>query len=65
MEPLVVVNLTAREKGLLKVVGEREIVASIKMLEGADSIDNAWLIEAVKEVYSQYYSRVCEYRRVL
>lgn len=59
-----IINLSAREKGLLKTVGVREVVVSLKLLPGADNLDNDWLMQAVKNVYMQYYSRVEEYRKM-
>ena len=51
----------AREFGVLKTIGNRDIVANAKLLEGADEADNVWLMEKVKQAYQQYYSRVQEY----
>lgn len=56
-----VINISAREKGLLKTTGNREVVASIKMIQGADNADDDWLMESVKNIYMQYYSRVADY----
>ena len=58
-----VVGLSATDKGVLKKVGERAIVASVKMLPGADQADNDWLMESVMAVYAQYYARVKEYSK--
>ena len=58
-----VVELSATDKGLLKKIGERAIVASVKMLPGADQADNHWLMESIMTVYAQYYARVKEYRK--
>ena len=49
------------DRGILKTVGDREVVVSIKLIQGADSADNEWLSEAIRNVYMQYYSRVSEY----
>lgn len=53
----------AREFGVLKTIGNRDIVANAKLLEGADEADNVWLMEKVKQAYQQYYSRVQEYNK--
>lgn len=58
-----VVGLSATDKGLLKKVGERAVVASVKMLPGADHVDNEWVMEAVMAIYAQYYARVKEYSK--
>ena len=58
-----IVGLSATDKGLLKKVGERAVVMSVKMLPSADQQDNDRLMEAVKDAYMQYYSRVKEYSR--
>ena len=58
-----VVGLSATDKGLLKKVGERAVVASVKMLPGADYADNEWVMEAIMAVYAQYYARVKEYSK--
>ena len=59
-----IINISAGEKGILKTVGNREVVLSVKVLPGSDSSDNDWMIEALRAVYMQYYSRVAEYRDV-
>ena len=56
-------TLGVREFGVLKTIGNRDIVASVKLLAGADEADNVWLMEKVKQVYQQYYSRVQEYHK--
>ena len=61
-QDFMIVNLTNREVGVLKTVGERECVATVKLVEGADEADNMWLIEQVKILYQQYYTRVGEYK---
>ena len=53
----------AREFGVLKTIGDRDIVASAKLLAGADEADNVWLMEKVRQAYQQYYSRVQEYSK--
>jgi hypothetical protein len=58
------VNLSAKEAGVLKTVGERAIVVSIHLMDGADEADNAWLMEQARLLYQQYYSRVSEYKEV-
>ena len=62
-EAFQILTLSARDRGLLKIVGEREVVASIRVLAQADSTDNDWLIEEVKNIYMRYYSRVCDYSK--
>lgn len=57
-----IINISAGEKGILKTVGSREVVLSVKVLPGSDSSDNDWLMKALMAVYMQYYSRVAEYR---
>ena len=59
-----IINLSAKEKGILKTVGDREVVSTVKLLPGADNSDNEWLIESVWSIYMQYYSRVAEYRNM-
>lgn len=56
-------TLGVREFGVLKTIGNRDIVASVKLLAGADESDNVWLMEKVKQAYQQYYSRVQEYHK--
>lgn len=53
----------AREFGVLKTIGNRDIVANAKLLDGADEADNVWLMEKIKQAYQQYYSRVQEYHK--
>ena len=66
-EDFMLINLRgtqgAREFGVLKTIGNRDIVASVKLLAGADEADNVWLMEKVKQAYQQYYSRVQEYHK--
>lgn len=59
------VALTTGEKGLLKKVGAREVVVTVKHLPGADEADNLWLEEAIKNMYLQYYNRVKSYKEDL
>lgn len=56
-------TLSARDRGILKTVGEREVVVNVRVLADADSADNDWLMEEVKHVYMRYYSRVCDYTK--
>lgn len=56
-------TLGVREFGVLKTIGNRDIVASVKLIAGADEADNVWLMEKVKQAYQQYYSRVQEYHK--
>lgn len=58
-----IINLSASDKGLLKVTGGREVVANMRMIPGADAADNEWVMETVRSIYMQYYSRVAEYRK--
>lgn len=66
-EDFMLINLRGtqgtREFGVLKTLGNRDIVASVKLLAGADEADNVWLMEKVKQAYQQYYSRVQEYHK--
>ena len=66
-EDFMLINLRGtqgtREFGVLKTLGNRDIVASAKLLAGADEADNVWLMEKVKQAYQQYYSRVQEYHK--
>lgn len=66
-EDFMLINLRdtqgTREFGVLKTIGNRDIVASVKLLAGADEADNVWLMEKVKQAYQQYYSRVQEYHK--
>lgn len=52
-----------REFGVLKTIGNRDIVANAKLIAGADEADNVWLMEKIKQAYQQYYSRVQEYHK--
>lgn len=66
-EDFMLINLRGtqgtREFGVLKTIGNRDIVASAKLIVGADEADNVWLMEKVKQAYQQYYSRVQEYHK--
>lgn len=57
-DDFMLVNLTSRNIGVLKTVGEREIVADIKLMVTANEADNVWLVEQVKSLYESYYNRV-------
>lgn len=57
-DDFMLVNLTSRNIGVLKTVGEREIVADIKLMVTANEVDNLWLMEQVKSLYESYYNRV-------
>lgn len=57
-DDFMLVNLTSRNIGVLKTVGEREIVADIKLMVTANEADNVWLVEQVKSLYESYYHRV-------
>ena len=56
-----IIKLSPRDTGLLKIVGEREVVVSVKVLNGSDEADNEWLMENIGNLYRQYYSRVKSY----
>ena len=66
-EDFMLINLRgtqgAREFGVLKTIGNRDIVANAKLIAGADEADNVWLMEKIKQAYQQYYSRVQEYHK--
>ena len=47
--------------GILKQVGERDVVVNYRFLEGADEADNEWLQNQLMIVYQQYYYRVKSY----
>lgn len=57
-DDFMLVNLTSRNIGVLKTVGEREIVADIKLMVTANEADNVWLMEQVKSLYESYYNRL-------
>lgn len=57
-DDFMLVNLTSRNIGVLKTVGEREIVADIKLMVTANEADNMWLMEQVKSLYESYYNRL-------
>ena len=62
-EPFILVELFNESVGILKVDGpERNFVANIWSLPGADAADNEWLIARMKETYEQYYYRVKSYK---
>lgn len=53
-------------KGMLGILktgtqGGNEIVATVKIYDNADDIDNEELVDEVKLAYLKYYSRVNEY----
>ena len=53
-------------KGMLGILrtgtkGGNEIVATVKIYDNADDIDNEELVDAVRLAYLKYYSRVNEY----
>ena len=54
-DDFMLVNLTSRNIGVLKTVGEREIVADIKLMVTANEADNVWLMEQVKSLYESYF----------
>ena len=47
--------------GILKQVGEWDVVVNYKFLDGADAADNEWLQNQLMIVYQQYYYRVKSY----
>lgn len=59
-----IIGLGLQEKGLLKTFGNREVVISVKVLPGADNSDNEWIMESIRNLYLQYYTRVSEYRNM-
>ncbi len=59
-----IINLSASDKGLLKVTGGREVVANMRMIPGADAADNEWVMEELRNLYMRYYTRVSEYRKM-
>lgn len=51
--------------GILRTGGTKggnEIVATVKIYDNADDIDNEELVDAVRLAYLKYYSRVNEYK---
>ena len=56
-------NLSDREKGVLKTVGEREYVSTVKFLRTARPADNEWLAMETLKLYEEYYARVRAYAR--
>lgn len=52
------VNLSPNNRGVLKTVGNREIVVDMKVIEGAREEDNTWLMEQAMCLYKAYYNRV-------
>lgn len=52
------VNLSPNNRGVLKTVGNREIVVDMKVIEGAREEDNMWLMEQAMCLYKAYYNRV-------
>lgn len=58
-----IISLSASDKGLLKMTGERAVVANIKMIPGADAADNEWVTEELRNLYMRYYTRVSEYKK--
>jgi hypothetical protein len=60
-DDFMILNLSAREIGILQTIGERGIVANCRVIKGADESDNIWLAEQIKILYEQYFHRVAEY----
>ena len=59
-QDFMMVNISTDHRGVLKTLGEREVVVKIKMLEGADEADNTWLMEQTLALYKTYYARYVE-----
>lgn len=55
------IQLNAKETGVLRTIGEREFVGTVKFLNGADEADNEWLTKQLMFLCEQYYTRVNEY----
>ena len=57
-QDFMMINLSAVNRGILKTVGNREIVVDMKVIEGAREEDNMWLTEQAMCLYKAYYDRV-------
>ena len=57
-QDFMMINLSAVNRGILKTVGNREIVVDMKVIEGAREEDNMWLMEQAMSLYKAYYNRV-------
>ena len=57
-QDFMMINLSAVNRGILKTVGNREIVVDMKVIEGAREEDNRWLMEQAMCLYKAYYDRV-------
>lgn len=55
------IQLNTKETGVLRTVGEREFVGTVKLLNGADAADNEWIAKQLMLICEQYYTRVNEY----
>lgn len=60
-QDFMLINISDREVGVLRTVGEREFVGTVKLLQGADSADNERLTEQLLQICRQYYYRVMDY----
>lgn len=58
---LMLLQLSDRERGVLKTVGEREYVSTVKFLSAANPDDNEWLAMETLKLYQEYFRRVQEY----
>ena len=63
-EPFMWVELPNQSMGLLKVEGQHEFMVNVWRIPGADAADTERLIENIKNIYEQYYHRVCSYTEV-
>ena len=57
-QDFMMINLSAVNRGILKTIGNREIVVDMKVIEGAREEDNMWLMEQAMCLYKAYYDRV-------
>jgi len=57
-QDFMLLNLSKDHRGVLKILGDREIVVDIKVLDDADESDNTWLMEQTLALYKAYHARV-------
>lgn len=57
-QDFMLLNLNKDHRGVLKILGDREIVVDIKVLDDADESDNTWLMEQTLALYKAYHARV-------
>lgn len=57
-QDFMLLNLSKDHIGVLKILGDREIVVDIKVLDDADESDNTWLMEQTLALYKAYHARV-------